>query len=117
MLIWPVFIGHRPRRCIAHGSSFCLRAVKPYAITCNSAVTLPWIDETPTTSNASVLLSGVKTTLNSVAVKLELSWQGFRDLDSINLVADTIGRMLGMKVRMSGNAGNINGRRMLTVPS
>lgn len=62
-------------------------------------------------------MSGVKTTLNSVAVKLELSWQGFRDLDSINLRADTIGRMLEIKVRMSVNAGNIKGRRMLTVLS
>jgi len=35
-----------------------------------------------------VLLSGVKTTLNKLAVKLELSWQVLRDLDSINRMAE-----------------------------
>jgi hypothetical protein len=34
-----------------------------------------------------VLLFGVKTTLNKLAVKLELSWQAFRELDSISLMA------------------------------
>jgi hypothetical protein len=34
-----------------------------------------------------VLLFGVKTTLNKLAVKLELSWQAFREFDSINLTA------------------------------
>jgi hypothetical protein len=32
-------------------------------------------------------LSGVKTTLNRVAVKFELSWHGFRDFDSMSRVA------------------------------
>lgn len=36
-----------------------------------------------------VLLLGVKTTLNKLAVKLELSWQVLRDFDSINLMAET----------------------------
>tara|TARA_R110002060_G_scaffold25879_1_gene35412 strand:- start:510 stop:743 length:234 start_codon:yes stop_codon:yes gene_type:complete len=49
---------------------------------------LPWIDETPTTSNVRVLLFGVKTTLKRLAVKLELSWQVLRDFDSINLTAE-----------------------------
>ena len=30
---------------------------------------------------------GVKTTLNKLAVKLELAWQAFRDFDSINRTA------------------------------
>ncbi len=34
-----------------------------------------------------VRLFGVKTTLNKLAVKLELSWQAFREFDSINLMA------------------------------
>ena len=46
------------------------------------------MDETPTTSKVMVLFSGVKTTLKRLAVKLELSWQVFRDLDSINLSAE-----------------------------
>lgn len=98
-----------------HGSSFCLTNVNPYAMTCSSAVTLPWIDETPTTSNARVLLSGVKSTLKSVAVKLEFAWQGFKDFDSINLIAVTVGRMLKKAARKSVNAGNIEGNRMLFV--
>ena len=98
-----------------HGSNFCLSAVKPYAITCNSAVTFPEIVETPTTSNASVLLSGVKSTWKRVAVKLEFSWHGFRDLDSINRIANAVGKMLRREVRMSVNVGNVWCRRMLTV--
>jgi len=35
-------------------------------------------------------LSGKKTTLNKLAVKLELSWQVLRDFDSINRVADVL---------------------------
>lgn len=38
-----------------------------------------------------VALSGVKTTLNKLAVKFDLSWHVLRDDDSINLVADTEG--------------------------
>lgn len=37
------------------------------------------------------MLSGVKTTLNNVAVKLELAWQGFKDCDSINLSGEAKG--------------------------
>ena len=35
-------------------------------------------------------MSGKKTTLNKLAVKLELSWQVLRDFDSINRVADVL---------------------------
>ena len=56
------------------------------------AVTCPDIDETPTMLKARLLLSGVKTTLNSVAVKRELSWQGLSDFDSINRSADASGK-------------------------
>ena len=56
-----------------------------------SASTYPLIDETPTTSKAKLPLSGVKTTLKRVAVKLELSWQGFSDDDSISRSADANG--------------------------
>lgn len=40
---------------------------------------------------AKLLLSGVKMTLNNVAVKLEFAWQGFKDSDSINLIGDAKG--------------------------
>jgi hypothetical protein len=46
------------------------------------------MEETPTTSKVSVKLSGVKTTLKRLAVKLELSWHALRDFDSINRVAE-----------------------------
>jgi hypothetical protein len=46
------------------------------------------MEETPTISNVSVKLFGVKTTLNRLAVKLELSWQVLRDFDSINRIAE-----------------------------
>jgi hypothetical protein len=63
--------------------------VYPYAVTSIPNETLPWIEDTPTISNVIVLLLGVKTTLNKLAVKLELSWQVLRDFDSINLMAET----------------------------
>lgn len=56
-----------------------------------SAVTYPEIDDTPRILKAKLLLSGVKTTLNNVAVKLELAWQGFKDCDSISLSGDARG--------------------------
>jgi len=37
-------------------------------------------------------LFGVKTTLNRLAVKLELAWQALSDFDSINLVAEALER-------------------------
>lgn len=37
-----------------------------------------------------MLLFGVKTTLNRLAVKLELSWQVLRDFDSISRMADAL---------------------------
>src|SRR6187551_2516089 len=46
-----------------------------------SKMTLPWTDETATMSTLAVLLFGVKTTLNRLAVKLEFSWHVFNDLD------------------------------------
>ncbi len=49
------------------------------------------MEDTPTTSKVNVRLSGVKTTLKRVAVKLEFSWQGLRDLDSMSLVAQANG--------------------------
>lgn len=48
-----------------------------------SAVMLPVIEETPTRSRARVLLSGVKATLKSVAVKLDPSWHELSELDWI----------------------------------
>lgn len=57
-------------------------------MTCNSAVTFPSIDDTPTTSKVNVRLSGVKTTLKRVVVKLELSKQGYNEFDSIILIAE-----------------------------
>lgn len=46
--------------------------------------TLPETADTPTTSNVTVRLLGVKMTLNRLAVKLEFAWQGLSDFDSIN---------------------------------
>lgn len=39
-------------------------------------------------SKVMVKLSGVKTTLNNLAVRLELSWHVLRDFDSINRMAE-----------------------------
>lgn len=56
-----------------------------------------------------VLLLGVKTTLNKLAVKLELSWQVFRDFDSINLMAETPERREDKerRVKMGDNIENL----------
>ena len=51
-------------------------------------LTLPEIDETPTISNVTVLLSGVNSTLNKLAVKLELSWHVFKEEDLSSLSAE-----------------------------
>jgi len=73
---------------------------------------LPWIEETPTTSKVRVLLFGVKTTLKRLAVKLELSWQVFRDLDSINLTAEAPERRERReRVKMKGES-NIEDRML-----
>ena len=37
-------------------------------------------------------MSGVKTTSNKLAVKLELSWHALSDFDSINRMADALDR-------------------------
>jgi hypothetical protein len=66
-------------------------ALYPYAINSKSAVTLPSMDDTPTTSKEAERLSGVKRTLKRVAVKFELSWQELSDFDSINRMAETSG--------------------------
>ena len=58
-------------------------------------------------SNVRVLLLGVKTTLNRLAVKEELSWQVLRDLDSINRVAETLERRERSVVRMTNGEDNI----------
>lgn len=58
-------------------------------------------------SKVRVLLLGVKTTLNRLAVKEELSWQVFRDLDSINRVAETLEKRERSVVRMTKGEDNI----------
>lgn len=89
ILIWPVFIGQRPlRSLLVQGFSCWVMAVYPYAMTFNSAVTFPEMAETPTMLKERVLLSGVNTTSNRVAEKLELDWQGLSDFDSMSLMAD-----------------------------
>jgi hypothetical protein len=45
------------------------------------------MEDTAMMSKVIVALSGVKTTLNSLAVRLELSWHVLRDVDSIRLTA------------------------------
>ena len=55
------------------------------------------MEETPTTSKVSVKLSGVKTTLKRLAVKLELSWHALRDFDSINRIAEAPDRREGRR--------------------
>lgn len=71
------------------------------------------MEETPTTSNAMVLLSGVKMTLNKVAVKLELSWQGLRDFDSIRFMADVREERARKVVKTIGNALDDHDGRMV----
>src|SRR4051812_48339637 len=84
MLIWPRFMGQIPLRSgLEHGSISLRRALKPYAITSNSAVTFCAMSDTPTTLNERVLLSGVKTTLKRVAENFEFCMHGLSDRDSI----------------------------------
>jgi hypothetical protein len=51
-------------------------------------------------------LFGVKTTLNKLAVKLELSWQALREFDSINLMADTLEKKDRRAVKMTRGEDN-----------
>lgn len=57
------------------------------------------------------LLSGVNTTLKRLAVKLELSWHGFSELDSMSRMADASGEKEQRKTRYDRNGIN----RMLAV--
>lgn len=59
------------------------------------------------------MLSGVKTTLNNVAVKRELSWHGLSDFDSIIRSADAKGERNASAARQ-GHAGlNIDGKSIM----
>ena len=78
-----------------------------------SAVTYPEIDDTPRILNARLLLSGVKMTLNNVAVKLELDWQGFKDCDSINLSGDAKGARDTIVARDSHACFDNDGKRIM----
>jgi hypothetical protein len=88
---------------------------RPYAVTSIPKVTLPWMEETPTTSKVSVKLSGVKTTLKRLAVKLELSWHALRDFDSINRTAEVPERRERKDVSKTKGENNIEGRMMAFV--
>ena len=85
---------------------------RPYAVTSIPKVTLPWMEETPTTSKVSVKLSGVKTTLKRLAVKLELSWHVLRDFDSINRMADAPERRERKDASKTKGESNIEDRMM-----
>jgi len=50
-------------------------------------------------SKVSVKLSGVKTTLNKLAVRPEFSWHVLRDFDSINRTAEALERRERREVR------------------
>ena len=60
----------------------------------------------------SVLLLSVKTTLNRLAVKLELSWQVFKDFDSINLTAEAPERREKREREKIKGESNIEDRMM-----
>ena len=76
-------------------------------------VTLPWMDETPTILKAIDPLLGVKTTLKREAVKLELSWLGLSDFDSINRIADENCKNVASKVIISVRLDEARCRRMV----
>ena len=59
-----------------------------------------------------VELLGVKTTLNKLAVKLELAWQALRDCDSINRTAEAPERRERRVVRKTKGESNIEDRMM-----
>jgi hypothetical protein len=77
--------------------------------------TLPWIEDTPTTSKVIVLLLGVKTTLNKLAVKLEFCWHALRDCDSINRTAEAPERRERSVVKKTNGESNIEDRMMAFV--
>jgi hypothetical protein len=51
-------------------------------------------------------LLGVNTTLNKLAVKLELSWHALRDFDSINRTADALEKEDSREVKMTKGENN-----------
>ena len=62
---------------------------------------------------AKLLLSGVKMTLNRVAVKLEFAWQGFKDCDWINLIGDAKGARESAVVKRSHAGFDSDEERMM----
>jgi hypothetical protein len=85
-------MGHIPLKSspISQGFISLVKALYPYAITANVAVTLPSMAETPLMLMWSVLVSGVKETLNSEAENFEFSIQGLRDVDWISRAAEAL---------------------------
>jgi hypothetical protein len=76
-------------------------------------LTLPETDETPTISNDTVWLSGVKTTLNKLAVKLELSWQVLREEDLSSFSAEAY--WAKERMDMMAITGDSSERRMMAI--
>lgn len=76
-------------------------------------LTLPETDETPTISNDTVLLLGVKTTLNKLAVKLELSWHVFREEDLSSLSAEAY--WVRERMEVIAIIGDSSERRMMAI--
>jgi hypothetical protein len=68
------------------------------------------MEETPTISNARLLLLGVKETLNKLAVKLELPWHVLRDFDSINRRADGPERRERRDIKTVKGGSNVEDR-------
>lgn len=83
----------------------------PYAMILIPKLTLPETDETPTISNDTVWLSGVKTTLNKLAVKLELPWHVLREEDLSNFSAEACWAKERMEVMAI--IGDSSERRMM----
>lgn len=92
MLICPALIGHMPCNPASQGLMVSVYALIPYAQTIRLIVTLPVIVETPTISNASEALDGVKVTSKRVAEKDEFAKHVERELVWSNSSAAEKGR-------------------------
>jgi hypothetical protein len=73
------------------------------------------MEDTATISKVSVRFPGVKTTLNKLAVRLELAWHVLRELDSIKSMAAAVERRERREVRKTKGEHSTEDRMMAVI--
>jgi hypothetical protein len=73
------------------------------------------MEDTATISKVRVRFPGVKTTLNKLAVRLELAWHVLRELDSIKSMAEAVERRERREIRKMKGEHKTEDRMMAVI--